>query len=397
MFYNAGTFFYAFSAFFNPIRASLTLSATAVAAAFSMRSLEGGIMSPAVGFVVDRAGPRKMILFGSLIAGLSMMWLSRADSLLTFYTPFILLSLGTSFSSGIVGMATISRWFVRRRGLALGVYASGAGLGGLLVPVMIWLIDRYDWRNTLIITGVGFCILGVLVALVVRQRPEQMGLLPDGDHSGEGISSTKAQGTEEVNFSVSQALRTRTFWLLSISIMAAAMAPQALATVQIPYLESVKIDETLAGFVISAMTVISVLGRMAFGWLADFKDKSYIMAVALGLEALGLFLLASIVAPWMLFLFLATYAPAYGGVISMRPAIVADYYGRKAVGSIQGTLWSIMTVGGVVSPLLVAWIFENWGSYRPAFYILAILTALATPLMFLARRPPRPSSRVASA
>ncbi len=387
IFLNSGAYYYAFSAFFNPIKTSLALSATAVSAAFAMRSLEGGLMAPVSGFLVDRMGPRKMVIIGAFTSGLGMVWLSRAHSLLSFYVPFLVIALGTSFCAGMVGMATTANWFVRKRSLALGLYSTGAGLGGFLVPVVVWLISAYDWRKALVVTGVAFWVAGTVAALVVRQRPEDMGLLPDGDTPREAAAYHAAEGKPEVKFGLRQALKTRSFWLLSLALMLASMAPQAIAALQIPYLESLDISTGLAGLVVSAMVVVSVLGRLGFGWMGDYKDKRYVLAATLVLQTVGVIVLSAIVAPWMLIIYLLTYSPAFGGTIPLRPAILADYYGRKAIGSVQGVMASVSTVGGIASPIFAAWVFDTMGSYRPAFYALAAITAMGIPLVLLAKRP----------
>ncbi len=387
IFLNAGAYYYAFTAFFNPIKDSLSLSATAVSVAFALRTLEGGLASPVVGFFVDRVGPRKMIFVGSLVTGFGMIWLSRVNSLPTFYAAFMMTAVGTSLATGMVGMATTCNWFVRKRGLALGLYFAGGGLGGFLVPVVVWLIGGYGWRQALVVIGVAFWVVGTFTALIARRRPEDMGLLPDGDTPAASSASGKNSRVAEVNFGVWQAMRTRTFWLLSVAFMAATMAPQAVAALQIPYLESIDLTPQIAGLAVSAMTVVSTVGRLGFGWLGDHVDKRYALAAAMVMQTLGMVVLAAVLAPWMLVPYLLFYSPAFGGMIPLRPAILADYYGRKAIGAVQGALWSIVTLGCILSPIFAAWVFDNVGSYRPAFYALAAVTAMGIPLVLLAKRP----------
>ena len=182
-------------------------------------------------------------------------------------------------------------------------------------------------------------------------------------------------------------MKTRSFWLMAFALTLSSIAPQAIAVVQIPYLETREIGRETAGFVVSAMAVISVVGRVGFGWLGDHIDKRRAMSAALGLEALGVIVLASIGAAWMLIPYLLLYSPAWGGAVPLRPAILADYYGRKSVGSIHGIMLSIMTGAGILGPILAAASFDVLGNYQPAFYVLAGLAALGVPLMLLARRP----------
>ncbi len=387
VFYNAGSFYFAMSAYFNPIRDALSLSATVVAAAFALRNVEGGLEAPLMGYLVDKVGPRKMILVGSFVIGLGMMLLATVTSIWTFYGAILIIGLGMGGTTGIMGMTTVSNWFVRRRSFALGLYTSGAGLGGFLVPVVVWLIARNGWRQTLFVTGVGYCILGVVMTLVVRQRPEQMGLLADGEAPRKVADSQATRPSEEVNFTVAQALRTRAFWFMAVALTLSSIAPQAIAVTQIPYLESRHISTATAGFVVSAMAVTSVLGRVGFGWLGDRVDKRRAMAAVLGMEAVGVIILASIGAAWMLIPYLLLYSPAWGGAVPLRPAILADYYGRKAVGSIHGVMLAIMTGASIVGPVLAGASYDVLNSYRPALYLLAVLAGVGAPLMLLAKRP----------
>ncbi len=147
-FYMAGTVFYSFTAFFNPLVQEFKWNYAATSFATSFRSLESGIASPVVGFLTDRYGPRKLIFFGSIWSGIGCMMLSRIDSLMSFYVTFIFLSAGSSMMFPIPGWTTVTHWFRRKRGVAMGVLVAAIGFSGVLIPLVTRLIDVGIGRST---------------------------------------------------------------------------------------------------------------------------------------------------------------------------------------------------------------------------------------------------------
>ena len=390
-FYTSGTFFYGFAAFFSPLQNDLNLSATAISVAFALRSVEGGMEGLLVGYLVTRMEPRRIMVVGVLLAGVGMFLLGRAHSLWTFIAAFLVVSMGVSACSGLVPMTAVSYWFARKRSRALALYSTGAGVSGTLAPALVWLIDRSDWRTTMSLMAVGMLAIGIPAALAVRGRPEGYGLLPDGDAARAGkADSEEAAATE---FTLRQTVRTRSFWFLAAAFLCVSGVLNALAVHQIRYLESVDISRGLAGLVVTVMTISSVVGRLGFGWLGDFVEKRYVLAITFGLQAIGLAIFASLGAAWLLIPYLMAFGPSYGGTIPLRPAILADYFGRKALGTIQGVMSNITLVGTISSPIVAGWVFDRFDTYRPAFYAMAALAALAIPLVLVAKRPqarPRP-------
>jgi sugar phosphate permease len=135
------------------------------------------------GYLIDRFGARAVTIFGVSVTRLGFFLLSRVNSLLVFYTTYRVIAVGTSTCLGVTPMTNIANWFIKKRGRAMGFYATGAGLSGLMVPLVTWLLHTYDWRTTLVILTVGMWLVGLPLALVLRHRPEKYGLQPDGDAS----------------------------------------------------------------------------------------------------------------------------------------------------------------------------------------------------------------------
>ena len=393
--YGAGTFFYGFTAFFNPIIEEFGWSRAVTSLAFSIQRFEGGVAGPIVGFLVDRIGPRKLMLFGSTVAGLGFVYFSFVDSLFSFFMAFIFISIGFSACLGSVGMAAVANWFIRRRSMALGLMMAGAGASGVIVPILVWLIASFGWRTALVICGAGMLVIGIPFSALVRHRPEQYGYLPDGDtvpsadprDGREGLVDGEGVRFGEVDYSVRESLRTRAFWLLTLGLSFSQIATSSVVLHEIPYLTSVGISRGAASLVVTFMTIISIVGRIGFGWLGDKFEKRYVLAGAYSMQAVGVLAFALISETWHLVPFLLVFGLSYGGAIPLRPAIQGEYFGRTSFGSIQGLIAFATTAGGVIGPWLAGWIFDVQGSYRLAWILFSVTTLAGVPAFLVARRP----------
>jgi len=383
--YISGAFFYGFTAFVIPMTNEFGWSYLAFSLGASLRGIERGLVAPLMGFLVDRLGPRKLIFSGAFMAGLGFIMLSRTDSLIMFYGASLVLSIGFSASTNVVLTTAVAHWFHRRVSLAMGLLTTGFGMGGLLLPVVIWLIDRYEWRTTLFLLGIGAWVIIPLLGLVIRHKPEQYGYLPDG-----GLLSAQADAgapTNKVAFTAKQALRTRTFWLLSLSFTISFIGVGAVILHVMPYLTSVGLASESAVLVATFIPLLSIVGRLGFGWLGDVFAKKHVLAITAAFQSIGL--LAFYYAPslWALIIFLITFGSGYGGAIALRPAIQREYFGRSAFGSIQGWSMAVMTIGGIIGPAFAGWVFDIRASYQLAWLILAAVTTIAIPLIMAIELP----------
>jgi MFS family permease len=385
--YVSGVVHFGFTAFFEPIREEFGWSYTQVSFAASLRGLEMGIFSPVVGFLVDRFGPRRLMVWGTIAVGFGLILLSRTQSLAMFYAAFLLIAFGASGCAAVVITTAVANWFHRRIGLALGVMGSGIGAGGLMVLLIVGLIDLYQWRATLIILGLGTWALGIPLSLVVRDRPEHYGYSPDGE-----VSIPHAQAHEirdkGVEIGLREALKMRSFLYLSITEFIRFMALMAVFTHVMPYLASVGMARPTAGLVAGALPLISIIGRFGLGWLGDVFDKRYMMAVAIGLISLGLLAFSSVHVRWAIVPFLVLLPIGHGGSMVVRGSIVREYFGRDSFGKMIGVLMGSAAFGGIIGPTMAGWVFDTVGSYRPIWLLLCGLTGLTTVLVLRIKRSP---------
>jgi len=401
-FFIGGSFFYGFTIFFNPIRKAFGWSAAATSVAFIFQRLELGVLAPVAGLMVDRVGPRKMMLWGWVIIGLGFVLMSRISSLLTFYGSFIIIAIGVSFGTFVVMNAAVANWFTRMRSRALTLIYVGFGASGLLVPFVGWLIRRYDWRTTLVIMGIGLWVICLPQCLVMRHRPEPYGYRPDGeidDAKSEPKNVSEPDSPDKIgkqnsvfpitSFTTSAALRTRPFWMLSFTFLFQHLATSAVMVHIVPYLESTEVPKAIAAFAVTGMTLCSLIGRIGFGFLGDFTNKRYLVAICFALQSLGVLIFSAIDGNrvWLIIPFLLFYAPGYGGPIPLRPALQADYFGTSHFGAIMGLMTLVSMCGGLISPVFAGWVFDITGSYNLAWRVLAFSIVPGIPLVLLSTPP----------
>ncbi|MFC2065845.1 MFS transporter [Chloroflexota bacterium] len=392
-FWGAGTFFYSLTAFFNPLVQEFKWSYAAVSIASSFRSLESGVAAPVIGFLTDRFGPRRLLLAGAVWAAIGYILLSRINSLWGFYVTFFFLSMGMSLLFPLPGFTAVANWFSRRRGTALGILVTAMGFSGVLIPLVNWLIAQQGWRTTFVITGVATFIISMPLSLLVRHRPEQYGYLPDGaERPGEGIETEASRRLPQLNgessgLGVRQAMKTRTFWVFTLLVTISSAATHAIVVHVMPHLISVQIPQGAASSIAASLVVSSIAGRIGFGWLGDRADKRYLLALALLMQSLGLIFFAYTRSVTYAIVFLALFGPGFGGVTTLKLTIQGDYFGRKAFGSIMGAVQGIHMAGTIISPIIVGWVYDVRGSYQLAWFALAILVFLSTPLVTMLKPP----------
>ncbi|MFH1639487.1 MAG: MFS transporter [Chloroflexota bacterium] len=398
-----GVTLYGFTAFYNPIVAEMGWTRAQTALAFSLRSIEGGIIMPIVGLFVDRMGVRKCVFIGLLIIGAAFILMSRLSSLPTFYTAFMLMALGNTMFAGIPQYTAVANWFRRKRSRAMGVLSAGFGISGVMAPVLVFLINRYGWRSSLFGLALGIWAIGLPLSMFMRHRPEPYGLLPDGDKPGdppvEETGTATAPGRSryahlgssgsslEEGLTLKEALRTRNFYLLMCFNAFSAIVMSSMSVLVIPHLTSAGVAEGIAAFAVTGITTSSLIGRVGFGSLGDTHNKKLLLVIAVLMRAIGVFIFANIHSAWMIIPFLLMYGPGFGAPIPLVQAIQADCFGTKNFASIRGMMALGHTVFGVTAPLFAGWIYDVQGSYRLAFMIFAVISSLAIPAIMMVKVP----------
>jgi sugar phosphate permease len=386
-FLSGGFFYYGFSVFFNPIRDTFGWSAADTSVAFTLRGFETGLFSPVVGAMADRIAPRKMMVAGWAIIGMGFILMSRINSLWAFYGSFVFVALGSSLGTGLVMNTTIARWFAKKRSRALAIGFIGPGASGLLAPVLAYSLGQAGWRQTLLFIGLASLMIGIPLSLLFRDRPQNYGYLPDGESSNTNVEESPSPVS---GLTAKEAVRTRSFWMISTAQLFQQMGASAVSVHIVPYLESVGVSTTVAALSVTGMTACSLAGRLGFGIFGDYANKRRLIAMSIGLQAVGLVFFAFITRDnlWLLIVFLLAYGPGFGGPIPLWPGLQADFFGTKSFGTIMGLLTLVSVIGGLASPVVAGWIFDATGEYRLAWVLSVIVTLPAIPLILLNRPPP---------
>ncbi len=380
-----GIYILGFTAFFEPIVNEFGWSYAQVSFAASLRGVNVGLLAPLMGFLVDRWGPRRLMIIGVILLSLSLFLLSQLSNLIMFYFISALVATGISGLSPTVTVSTVSNWFNKKVGLATGIMACGFAVGSLLVPIIVKFIDIYDWRTTAFIFGLVMLSLGIPLSLIVRHKPEQYGYLPDGDKASDKISKESVASSQlaEEKPSVRSALKSRSFWHIGVAMMLFFLPLSAVTVHVMPYLSSVGIEREDAGLIAMAIPLVSIIGRISAGWLGDKYKKIKVATGFMLLVFMGLlfFSFSSVEMMWVVIPFIILFGIGWGSNFPMRAALVREYFGRYNLGTIFGFLMGLSAMGGVIGPLLAGWLYDNYGSYRIAWLLFACFLFAAMIIM----------------
>jgi OFA family oxalate/formate antiporter-like MFS transporter len=382
-----GTALYGFTAFFNPISSEMKWGSAAVSFAFSLRSVEGGVLQPFIGIFVERIGVRKCIFGGIMLMGFSLFLLSRMTTLTTFYVGFVLLSLGFSMAAGIPEFSAVANWFKKRRSLALGLLTTGFGVSGLMTPIIAMMIRSVGWREAMFLLCPFILVIGIPLSFFIRDRPQPYGMQPDGLILEGNLTDTANFQGKVSGLSLKEALKTRTFWMLLLFAFCVQFAFSTIPVQEMPHLINVGISEKLAALTMAGYSMVSLVGRLLISWLGDTYSKKRLLMVSAAMQAIGFFIYAHISSAWMIIPFILFYGPGFGATVPLLPAIQADYFGVKSFASIRGMMSIAFAVPGIVAPVFAGWIFDTHHSYTIAFQIYALLAALS--ILALMRIPDR--------
>lgn len=387
--FGAGALFYGFSVFFPSIQQEFGWSRAVIGGAYSAATVSGGLVTIVVGFLIERLGPRRLMLVGISAAAAGYVVLSFVQSLWMFYAVYIvLIAVGIYGGVNSPTEAAIAYWFVRRRAMAQGMLSSAIAVGGMtFAPLLAMAILAYGWRNAAFAVGALMAVCCIPAALTVRDRPQQMGLSPDGapPPGGKHTAIGSVLPRKETNdMTVRGALATPQFWLLSVVLALKFMGSGAVFVHLIPYLVDRGFDRQTAANLLGLVALVSIPGRLLFGYLGDRMSKRVLMGVTIGLEALGVLLLTFATTLPQVLLFIAAFALSMG-TLPLIPAIRAEYFGLRSFATLSGIMWGVSTAGIVVGPVVAGLSFDLTGSYTSAFtlfmgaYALAILISSLTP------------------
>jgi len=381
----SATIFYGMGPLFNPMVEEFGWSVAAVSLAFSVRSEVNGLAAPFVGVLIDRVGTQRVMLFGITVMAIAFFLTSFQQELWHFYALMFFVAIGSSTSGGQVIMVSTVTWFDERRARALSYATAGGALGGLFTFAVAFLVEELGWRDAVRIMAVALFGVGLLAGSNVRNRPLRHHQPMDGrPRQQEGADD---EPLLQWGMPARVALRSRAFLLLSLSHACMFFALTAVVVHQIPYLETRGITPAVAAAAAGAYSVTSFVGRLGSGIIADRADKRIVLAASVAIASAAMPLLILVHSIWVAVPVLALIGLGTGGANPLRTALMADYFGTTSFGSINGLAMFVGTIGAFLGPLAIGVGVDLTGSYTPGWVIATAASALAVPLVLLARPP----------
>jgi MFS family permease len=390
----------AFGIFMPAISDDLGWSRSALSAPFTAFWIVMGGLGPVAGASIAKFGPRKNMIVGNILVVLGMLGMSRISEIWHVFVLFsVMIASGQAFGGFIGANSVVTNWFVRRRALAISLLSASGGVGALIFsPLLGWFISTYSWRPAWIMIAIIHFLLAVVASgLLVRNQPEDMGQTPDGepvDPSGQEENAGTATGRvyhTPVDWKVGDALRTPAFWTTVAFASATMFTMNFLALHQVAYLEDLNYSTIIAATAIGVLGGMSIVGQLTSGALGNRYEIRRIASVCLVGGLIGLTILMNARILPLVYLHTVITGFSFGGIIVILPILLGNYFGRTNYARILGFSTPVTTIFSAGSPLLAAFIFDNYGSYQPHFIIALCMLGVGLVCSFFAR-PPRPKS-----
>lgn len=387
-----GITFFGFGVFLEEFRLTSGWSVTAIALGYSIQVLQQGLLAPVTGHILDRVGPRKMAVAGVTIVSLSMLLFSQATTLPIYYAACMVMALGQGIGGPYAFSLAIMRWFVAKRGRAMSVVTTGNGFGYFSTMILAAMIAGFGFHETFVVLAVVIFVVGIPLALVIRDRPENLGLLPDGEIAGGDSQSAAAQAARSRasgGMEVGEAVRTPAFYLLVLAMAAGAAAQIVWIVFQVPHLKAAGFSLSFVGIQAAAYGMAAIPLRWAVGWLGDTLGRKKMYMLAVTLEGIGLCFFAFVTPErWWLFIpFYLTFGIGHAGWLVMVQSLPADFFGSRHFATIRGLIIALQVPVSIVVPLFMGFVFDTRGNYQLAYLVIACITVSGALCLGLSRRP----------
>jgi MFS family permease len=389
--------------FFLPMSADLGIGRSSLASIIAGGMLCYGLAMPAAGALIARRGTRFVLLLGTAIVALGLIWTANATTATEVFIAYgVLLSIGLGFTSPVALTPVISRWFSRQRGMALFFLSTGSMAGiAVMTPVFAWAIARWGWRGTLL----AFCALFATVTVPIAIRiirddapedtdwlPGQSGTTNPANPTNPTHSAPLEAAPPHASMRALQAMRTIPFWRIVAGLFACGFSMNLLGTHGVPMLMDHGFDAMTSSSGIGLIGLVAIGSTVLMGRISDRLPRRYLLAAIYLVRGIGFFVLVAVDAKWELYLAATLGGLAWAGSIALSSAVLADLYGVRLVGILYGWAYLGHQIGATASAWLGGWGYEHWASHWPAFGLSGVLLLAATlvSLGLPGTRPARP-------
>jgi MFS family permease len=393
LFVSSGIGFYGHGVILDPLRTLHGWSKTTISSAITLYFLVTGIHGMVIGRLIDKYGPKWILIIGSVIIGSGFTFLNLINAAWQLYAIYLLMSLGFSCTSLVPVNTLITNWFIRRRGFAMSLTNTGLSLGGIvLVPFASYSISQWGLQNALFILGAIFWIVIIPTSIFfIKQRPSDLNQFPDGEtpeacSSANKLDPSLSYATQMQVWTRLQAARTLTFWAIVVAFLLALGGQIAFLVHQVSFL-SQYLGTSGAATAVSVTASASIVGRLFLGTFVDRCDKRYVTMVCFLIQGIGLMTLAYYNHVVILYLGTFAFGLTMGSIIMMQALIIGECFGLISFATVSGLSGLFTMSGAAFGPTLAGIIYDATQSYRMAFIIFAALSVLAMLVIFFARPP----------
>lgn len=361
---------FSYGVFFKPMSEEYGWTRAMTAGAYSLSVFVLGILNIVAGRLNDRFGPRAIATVCGFLFGLGYLLMAQITTLWQLYLVY-----GVLIAAGMSGCfvpltSTIARWFTRKRGLMTGIVVAGIGVGvAIMPPIATQFIASYGWRQSFTITGIVSIALIVISAQFLQRDPSKKGLLPYGESREIEMHSLPEAG----GFPLSQAIRAKQFWMLSIMFFCFAFNLQTVMVHIVPHVTDLGLSAMTGSGIIAVIGGLSIVGRIGIGSIADRIGFRMALVIGMATMSASVLLLQAARELWLFYLFAALFGFAYGSIVVMMSLSAAELFGLSSHGVILGMILFIAAFGETIGPLFAGQIFDSTGSYYPAFGTSAAL------------------------
>jgi MFS family permease len=391
---------YSFGVFVQPLTVENGWSRSAVSLAASINLIAYALGGIVAGRLLDRVAPRWIAIVGAATGGAGLFLCTLARSPMELYLAYgVLYGIGSAWTGTVPGTSSVGKWFVRKRGLAIGIASMGVSFGSItLIPAAAFVIERFSWRAGFLFIALTLLVPGVLIAQLLLRRtvPEDYGMAPDGDHPGPDAAPTLPGAARPHNpLPVKRIVADSRFQVLALCHGTAVMASLMAFVHQVPFAIDNGMEKIAAASSLGAIGFAGLAGQFFFGWMSDrVKDPKYSAVLGYSIMAAGMILLLQTRTVPMLMVYALVFGFGYGCLGPLLPIIAANRFGRQTMGAVFGLLvFFVVGVGGALGPLLGGLVYDLTGSYRWAWiFNLGMLIAAATGIMTLKRGRPASAS-----
>jgi sugar phosphate permease len=386
----SGVLYHGFTVFFLPLKRDLALSSASVSLLYGAARLEGGVEGPLIGYLIDRFGPRVVIIGGAAMAGIGLIILSMVNSFASFFFVYIFI-VALGYNAGFFHpiYALVNSWFIHHRGFGFAAVAAASSIGGMIMaPFLSHLILNYGWRVGAVIGGVVIMGVAIPAAIPIYRSPEKIGLHPDGRPPQDQEKGAPANRLVCPDFSVREALHTLNYWLLFFAITLRILVTVALIIHFVPLLAWRGMSESAAAYLVSLFALCSIGTTLATGWLGDRWSKSLLCSLGVLPTVMAMSALILSRPGDALFAFPIGLALT-AGTIPLNWALIGDLFGRRSYATLRGIMAVGYGIATFISPIYAGWIFDRTGSYQEAlltFIVAQMLGALLFGVLYLRSR-----------